>query len=787
MKLRFLFMGLLCLFLMVSPASAKTEFKIAMLIGPEGETRYHRQAIQEINTLLENRVDVEYQRVTVGSDRKDRTEGKIAEVMADGSVDCIIGIGFEQSEILVQLKRYHKPTIAATILDRRLQGLPLTPEGTSGIRNFNYIQTPFNIEKDLQTFQNLYNYKHLAVLIPAGETVMFHTLYSYFGKSVETVSPEARLSIVEIDPGNIAESVAGIPSDADAVYVLPIYPEEQEDQTIMLIQAVNKRRLPSFALIGEQHVRMGVMASIAPDRNFKALIRRIAINVLEILGGRDAGTLPVIVARYTDNFVVNVETLRKIDFFPGFNALEEARLLNLEKLRQGPKINLKGVILEALERNLALQLERVDTEIQAAETGISGSALLPQASVSTGVSRVDENRVEIARTVAAQTTWSATGNVSQTIFSDDLLTNHAIQKILLESQRYQEKAILLDTVITAANAYINLLFAGSNQNIQNNNLEVTRNHLDIARNKKALGSVASSEVNRWESEKASNRIRFNDARRDLGIAWMTLNQILNWPITREFSTTDIEAKPAIELLATDPEIFQLVGNFKQLEQFSDFLIQEADNNLPELKQITQSLKSEKRHLLNLQRAMYLPDVALTGRIDKIIEEWDAVQETSSDLDHPWTISLTATWPLFTGGSNKKQLAQSRIQLRRIRMEERDLRNRLHLNVRSNLETAAVSAREIELAERARSSAKKSFDIIQAGYAEGRSSVTDLVDAQNTLVISEQNAALAKYQFVVDFLTLERSIGRFHFLDSPDGKQAFIIRLRNHMASQSDEK
>ncbi len=786
MKIRFLFLGFVCLFLILAPHNVlgKSTFKIALLVGSEGETLYHKQAIQEINTLLENRVFLAYQLVAVGSDLEGPIEDKLAEVMAETSVDCVIGIGFDQSEILVQLKTYAKPTIAATILDRRLQGLPLTSEGASGIRNFNYIQSPFNIEKDLRTFKNLVDYRHLAVLIPASETIMFHTLFSYFGKAVESVSPEARLSIVEIDQNNIAESVAGIPADADAVYVLPIYPEEREDQAKIMIQAINDRNLPSFALVGEQHVRMGLMASIAPDRNFKAMTRRIAINVLEILDGRDAGTLPVIVSSYTDNFVVNIETLRKIKFYPGFKAVEEARLLNLAKLRQGPEINLKDVILEALDRNLALQIERADTEIQTAETEVAGSALLPQISVSTGLTQVDENRVEIAGTVPAETTWSATGRISQTIFSDDILTNHAIQKILLESQRYQEKAVLLDTVITAAEAYINVLFAMSNQNIQNNNLEVTRNNLDIAKNKAALGSVASFEVNRWESENASNLIRLNDAHRDLEIAWMTLNQVLDRPITQEFTATDIESETAIELLVTDPEIYKLVGNFKQLEHFSSFLINEADQNLPELKQIAQSLKSEKRRLLNRQRARYLPDVTLTGSADKIIEEWDYVRETPSELDHPWSISLTATWPLFTGGSNTKQLAQSRIQLRRIRMEEKDLRNRLHLSVRVNLETAAVSAREIELADRARASAKKSFDIIQAGYAEGRNSVTDLVDAQNTLVVSEQNAALAKYQFVIDFLTLERSIGRFHFLETPEEKKSFLNRLQKYMLTQT---
>lgn len=777
-------------FLLMSPpvdAWAGNSFTIALLEGPEGETMYHRQTIKEINTLLKNRVDVEYVRVEIGPDQEAGANYIISGIMEEDSIDCVIGIGIAQSELLIRLGQYSKPTIAATILDYRLQGLPLNSDGASGVRNLNYIQSPFDIEKDLKTFKTLYDYKHLAVLLPAGETIMFDTLSTYFSKAMETVSPASKISVVKIDPENIEKSVADIPPGSDAVYILPLYLEERPDRTEELIRAINERKLPSFALMGERHVRMGAMASIASEQNLNAMTRRIAINVLEILDGRDAGSLPVIVTAYSDNFVVNVETLRRIECYPEWKALEAARLLNLDKLRQGPEIELKSVILEALERNLDLQMEKADTQLQAGQVDVTRSALLPQLHLSSGVTHVDKHRVETSGTIGARTTWSASAGFSQILFSDDLLTDYAIQKILLESQKYQEKAVLLDTVIIAAQAYIDYLSARSNQAIQNQNLEVTRKNLDIARNKAAVGAVDKSEVNRWESEKARNQIRLNDAYRDLQLAGMAMNQVLGRKINQEFTPVDIEPETAIELMVTDPEVYQLVGNHKQLERFSDFLLREADKNLPELKQVEQSLRLEERRLINRRRALYLPDVTLTGSADKIFAEYDAVNKTPSDLDHPWSVSVVASWPLFAGGVRKKELALSRISLHRIRMEQKDLRIRLHLNVRSGLETAAVSAREIELAESARVSAKKSFEIIQAGYAQGRNSVTDLVDAQNAMLTSELNATLSRYQFVIDFLALERSIGRFHFLDSPEQKKQFISRLREHMEIKPTRK
>ena len=53
--------------------------------------------------------------VAVGADLDGRTADKLAEVMADESFDCLIGIGFEQSEILIQLKHSRLGCMATAV------------------------------------------------------------------------------------------------------------------------------------------------------------------------------------------------------------------------------------------------------------------------------------------------------------------------------------------------------------------------------------------------------------------------------------------------------------------------------------------------------------------------------------------------------------------------------------------------------------------------------------------------------------------------------------------------
>ncbi len=767
---------------------ARPVYTITFINGANEETGlglFAQQIKEEINTLMKSRADIRYQNQMVPVNPREQSIESIGRLLTHKGGDCFIGLGVELSDRLIRLNQYPRPVIAVGVMDARLQGAPRSSEGGSGVHNLNYIESHFDVAQDLTTFKSLVDYRHLSVVLPKDDRGVLKALETYFTTILKTIAPDSTFSLVTIDPAHIDTGLPQVPLESDAVYLVPVFTENGDEQMAAIIKEVNRRRLPSFALLGESHVRLGALSSIAPDRNINTMARRVAINVLDILEGADAGTLPVSISSYSNNFVLNVDTMKKIDYYPSFETAAKARLINLEKLHQGgPGLKLKGVILEALERNLAYLSSQADTQIQETQAQIARAALFPQVSVSAGLTRIDKNRVNIAQTYNAQTTFSAGAGLQQAVFSDDLLANLAVQKILTGARQYSEKAALLDTVLTASRAYINLLLAMSTQNIHNDNLSVTRKNLEIARNKAAVGTVNLAEVSRWESEKAANQISLNDAFRDFQTARMQLNQILDRPILRDFSLADVGPDKGIELMITDPSVYRFLNNLKQVRKFSNFLVTEADRYLPELKQIQENIKAQERLVLNKKRALYLPSVGLEANIEKILDEYEVRQNTSSDLDHPWSVSLTATWPLFTGGANQKELAQSRLELSQLKLQERDAVNQFHLDIRSKLETAAVSAREIALANARYEAALKSFDIMQAGYAEGRNSVTELVDAQNTKLNSERALASAKYQFVLDFLEMERATGRFYFLDTPDEKQAFLRRLKEYMETTS---
>ncbi len=785
-NLRPLLLILLVSILYNAPGLAKDKVTIQLINSASGMPGFLPDLKKEIDTLVRNRFQVEYQVLDLDVTNSTIVAKKLNDIFQDSSIDCVIGTSLDTSELLARWKNYTIPVISGVILDRKLQGLPMTDNQTSGVANFNYVLSPFDIEKDLRTFKRLVDFRHLAVLYNPSEVHMFHYFWGYMGKVMEQISANTKFSLVEIYPETVEGSINDIPQDVDGIYLPPLFMNRNTEKHEEIIGLINTKKIPSFALLGEEDVRLGAMASIAPDQNIKAVNRRMALNVLSILRGKNAADLPVSVVSYTDNFVVNMETLQKINYYPDWQALNDARLINLGESSSGRRLNIKGVIAEALERNLDLQIEKLDTELQNKEAKLALAKLYPQLSVSSSYTMIDEHRADGSPASPARYTWLLSGKLDQSIFTDDILANYTIQSKLALAQEHKEYTQVLDTVISAAGSFIDLLFTQTNRMIHNENLNVTRKNLDIAKNKEVVGSGSSSEVHRLTSEQANNQISLNDSHRDLQLARMSLNQLLNRPIKDGIQPEDIVIEESIELLVTDPEIFQLLQNFEDLSRFGNFLIYEADRNLPELKQVEASLEAHRREVLNKKRAYYLPDIQLSAGIDKTLGEYDNYSDTSSDLDHPWNITLSASWPLYDGNSRSQDLQLSTIRLKQTITQARNLRQQHHLLMRSNLEEAAVSAREIDLAQIRFDSASKNFDITQAGYSEGRNSITDLLDAQNAKLNAEQGKALARYQFVLDFLKLERSVGRFYFLTTPDQKESFLTRLHEFMNTTHEE-
>lgn len=104
-----------------------------------------------------------------------------------------------------------------------------------------------------------------------------------------------------------------------------------------------------------------------------------------------------------------------------------------------------------------------------------------------------------------------------------------------------------------------------------------------------------------------------------------------------------------------------------------------------------------------------------------------------------------------------------------RVEER-IYNAVHL--------VRASYPRIGLSRDAARAAQLNLELITDKYTRGTKTIIDLIDAQNQALTSDQQAVNAVYDFLIDMMTVQRSISRFLFYESKADQDTWYDQLDN---------
>ncbi|MDP5169719.1 MAG: TolC family protein, partial [Bacteroidia bacterium] len=537
---------------------------------------------------------------------------------------------------------------------------------------------------------------------------------------------------------------------------------------------------------GSSSVEEGAMASRAHNQSGQILARRIALNALAILEGENASEQPVATIDAGDDFVINLKAVEQSGVYPSWKAFGQARLINIAKQTTGNTVSLRSVIAKALTQNLSYQIAKLETQAGAQDVRLAVSDLLPNLELRSNFVAIDQARSEASFGSTQPYTWSAAAELDQAILVEPLLANLKIQKLLQASRIASQDQTSLDVILEVTEAYFNILLARNVVLLQNQNVDNTRTNLNLAQNKESVGYAGVSEVYRWESQLAFNKIDLNDAQATYRSAQFRLNQLLNEPQSQSFALEETELGESM-LSLLDEKVFFYLQNPGQLDKLSGFLVAEGKRNLPELRQVGLSLEAQQRLLQSRNRAFYLPTLGLNAASGYNIyqggyESGDEIPPQFEEIfpepitSPTWNVAIGLSLPLYQGGSRVALQQQTQVDVMRIRQQQTDLENQLELRIRSTLQQAGASYAEIGLARQAAESAQKNMVIAQNGYREGVVPVAQLIDAQEAALQAEILASNAVYSFLLDFLTVERAIGFYYFLAEPAKQEAFLDRL-----------
>ena len=150
-------------------------------------------------------------------------------------------------------------------------------------------------------------------------------------------------------------------------------------------------------------------------------------------------------------------------------------------------------------------------------------------------------------------------------------------------------------------------------------------------------------------------------------------------------------------------------------------------------------------------AAFLPSVAVA--VDYGFQSRDFAFRSENDY---WAASVVVSWNLFNGGRDAARRAAAGYEVERVRTLQRDLADRIGLEVRTAYEAASVAQAAIATADARLEAARRTFALVRRRYDEGIASPIEFVDARTAYTSAELNRVLTAYRYAMRWVDLERA-------------------------------
>ena len=166
--------------------------------------------------------------------------------------------------------------------------------------------------------------------------------------------------------------------------------------------------------------------------------------------------------------------------------------------------------------------------------------------------------------------------------------------------------------------------------------------------------------------------------------------------------------------------------------------------------------------VKLQQYAYIPSLALTFSYSL-----NAMTNDFKFSDYRWTpysyVGLSLNIPIFSGGKRLNDVRQAKVQASELAIQVNDTERQLKIAIRQYLNTMETQMKSCAAAKEAVETAQKAYDIATKSYNVGRSTITELNDAQLALTQAKLGESQSIYSYMVAKSSLEQVLGH-DFID-----------------------
>jgi outer membrane protein TolC len=435
-------------------------------------------------------------------------------------------------------------------------------------------------------------------------------------------------------------------------------------------------------------------------------------------------------------------------------------------------LELKDIFFLATNNNLDIQQNRNSSKIDKLNIDDAKSDYKPQIDFYSNLIQIDKDRATYSSGLYSEGTLEAGVKLTQVIYSDKILKNIEIKKLLdlsnTNSIKAQNDEILYKSLLT----YLNIIKANNYNRIMKIKQNFIKQNLEFSKQRVEIGVQDRSDVYRWENEFANVNIDLANSQKQLNSLKIELANLLQ--IDDKFSFVEYGMNSDIFKLLNSDAI-KYISNKKVQELFLNDIIYTHSR----LKQIDELINVKNQQLKMNKNSRYLPTIAFEGSANKIVDRYGAAANVNRYWDdNEYQAVINLTLPLYEGGSKSISIEKNELELVNLKLQYNSVKNLIEKNVEQDYDSLLKAYEKISYTKTSLEFSKKNYDLIQDKYKNGKDNIISLLDAQNSYIVSKLNENISIIEYLVDLSSIYFFSGKIDILIDENKKMQIEEKIQN---------
>lgn len=402
--------------------------------------------------------------------------------------------------------------------------------------------------------------------------------------------------------------------------------------------------------------------------------------------------------------------------------------------------DLVTITRDALNNNAALASARSEFSSVEAARDVARGGLLPQVNAS-GSAVHNEQFESQSQGSARGVSDDSYNTVSLTLEATQALFNAVTRQEVTQAERQIDQQVYLlaateqQLLIDVASAYFDILRAHEVLEARLAQERAIGRQLEQAREQFEVGLIAITEVEEARASFDQSRADRIAAESNLQVAFEVLEQLTG----QRYASIEAlgDSMPIALPTPTDRDYWVE----QSLERNPQVLAQQAGIEV-------------SRVGVELARAGRLPTVQAFANYQYA----DSDSELVSGYDTSAQVGVSANVPIYTGGSTSASIRQGTFQLESSQYDFESQRRTTIQQVRSLYTQVSNNVETVEARQQAIVSNRSALEATRAGYEVGTRNIVDVLNAEQSLYNAIANYAEARYDYVVNLLSLRQQAG-----------------------------